>query len=79
MSMIPHELSQEFPGHGERLHALKGTNSHFAQLVRDYDEANQAVHEAETRIAPTDELHEEELRRRRLALKDEIWRMLQAA
>lgn len=76
--MKPHDLTEEFPEDAAKLHALKGRNAHFARLVAEYEEVNEAVHEAETRLAPTDEAHEEELRRRRLALKDEIRRMLQA-
>lgn len=79
MPMTPHELNEEFPVEAERIHALKGANAYFARLVKEYEEVNRAVHNAEARIAPTDEVHEEELRRRRLALKDEIWRLLQAA
>jgi hypothetical protein len=79
MPMTPHELNEEFPLDAAKLHALKGANAHFAKLVEDYEEVNRAVHNAEARIAPTDEAHEDELRRRRLALKDEIRRMLEAA
>lgn len=79
MSNTPHELGEEFPAEAAKIHALKGTNAHFARLVDEYHALNREVHGAETRTEPTDEAYEEELRRRRMALKDEIWRMLQAA
>ena len=79
MSHTPHELAEEFPEHGQKIHDLKLYNAHFAKLVEEYHEINRAVHRAETNVEPTDELHEGELRKKRMALKDEIWRMLQAA
>ncbi|MDE3080327.1 MAG: DUF465 domain-containing protein [Paracoccaceae bacterium] len=79
MANTPHELTEEFPAEAQKIHALKAENAHFAKLVEDYHEVNRAVHAAETRVTPMDEETEEGLRRRRVALKDEIRRMLQAA
>lgn len=78
MTNTPHELAEEFPGQAEAIHALKEKNAHFAKLVEEYHEVNRAVHRAETNVEPTDELHEGELRKQRMALKDEIARMLAA-
>ncbi|MGC9368268.1 MAG: YdcH family protein [Paracoccaceae bacterium] len=78
MTNTPHELAQEFPDQVEAIHELKAKNAHFAKLVEEYHEVNRAVHRAETNVEPTDELHEGELRKQRLALKDEIARMLAA-
>lgn len=79
MSHTPHELADEFPDEADRIHALKESDSHFAKLVERYHEVNRAVHRAETRAEPVSEEHEEELRHHRVALKDEIARMLRAA
>ena len=78
MSHVPHELAEEFPEHSDRIHELKASNAHFAKLVDDRHAVNRDVHRAEAQVTPTDTLHEAELRKRRLALKDEIWRMLNA-
>lgn len=79
MANIPHELAEEFPADAARIHALKASDAHFARLVDEYHEVNRAVHGAESRAEPTDDAREEELRRHRLALKDQIWQMLRAA
>lgn len=79
MANTPHALTEEFPAEAQKIHALKAANAHFAKLVEEYDEVNRAVHAAETRLTPMDEETEEGFRRRRVALKDEIWQMLQAA
>ncbi len=76
MSHTPHELAEEFPDAGERLHDLKVSNPHFARLADEYHEVNRAIHRAETLVEPMSDEHETELRRKRLHLKDEIARML---
>ncbi len=76
MSHTPHELAEEFPDKAERIHALKKSDPHFAKLVDEYHEVNRAVHRAETNIEPTDDLHEDQLRKQRLVLKDQIWKIL---
>lgn len=75
----PHAIHEEFPNDTDRIHALKVSNGRFAKLLDDYDTANDAVENAASNVAPTDELHETELRKRRLAVKDEIARMLSDA
>lgn len=76
MTHTPHELHEEFPEHADRIHDLKVSNAHFGQLSGRYHEINRAVHRAEAEIEPTDDLHLEEMKKQRLALKDEIAGML---
>ncbi|MBV1902302.1 MAG: YdcH family protein [Marinosulfonomonas sp.] len=79
MSHTPHELSEEFPDKVNEISNLKQTDAHFARLVDEYHAVNRDVHRAETNVEPTDDLHEAEMRKKRMVLKDEIWRMLSAA
>ncbi|WP_421701186.1 YdcH family protein [Aliiroseovarius sp.] len=78
MSHTPHELLEEFPEHADKMAALKESDSHFAKLFDEYHEVNRAVHRAETNVEPTDQFHEEDMRKQRARLKDEIYRMLSA-
>ncbi len=78
MSHTPHELAEEFPEHAERLHALKSTSAHFARLAEAYHAVNRAIHRAETQVEPMDDLAEEQLRKERLKLKDQIHQLLLA-
>lgn len=78
MSHTPHELPEEFPEHAEKMIALKTSDAHFAKLYNEYHEVNEQVHRAEDNIAPTDQFNEEEMRKKRAALKDEIYRILSA-
>jgi uncharacterized protein YdcH (DUF465 family) len=59
--------------------SLKQSDAHFARLMDEYHEVNRAVHRAETLVEPVSEAHEQDLRRQRLRLKDEIQAMLVAA
>jgi len=79
MSNTPHTLGAEFPDSLEAIHALKARDPAFAKLLRDYDEINDKVHRAETRIDAVSEDAEHALRKQRLALKDAIARALAKA
>jgi uncharacterized protein YdcH (DUF465 family) len=79
MSHTPHDLAADFPDLAERIHALKISDAHFARLLGDYEEVNGAVHRAETNVEPMSEEAEVALRKKRAALKDQLYRMLTAA
>lgn len=79
MSNTPHTLAEEFPAQMDAIHALKVSDAHFARLLEEYDEVNDAVHLAETRVKPVDEATEHELRKKRLHIKDAIAKALAAA
>ena len=79
MSHTPHELAEEFPQDVDLIHRLKLENAHFARLYEAYHTLNRAIHRAETLVEPVSQAHETELRRERVALKDEISRMLKKA
>ncbi|WP_378949373.1 YdcH family protein [Mesorhizobium sp. ANAO-SY3R2] len=72
MSNTPHTLGEEFPGKLEAIHALKAQDASFARILEEYDEVNDQIHRAETKIEPVSQEHEAELRKRRLVLKDAI-------
>lgn len=78
MSHTPHELHEEFPEHAANITRLKTNNAHFAKLAEAYHDLNRAVHRAETDVEPTSDLHMQDMRKKRLALKDEIYAMLSA-
>jgi len=78
MSRMPHELAEEFPEHAAKMEALRASDGAFAKLYDDYHEINKQVIEAETLERPTDHFHEEELKKQRALLKDEIYKLLVA-
>lgn len=72
MSNTPHTLAEEFPGQMEAIHNLKVSDPRFANLLREYDDVNDQIHRAETKIAPVDQSVETDLRKKRLQIKDAI-------
>ena len=78
MSHTPHELHEEFPELADKITEMKVSDPHFAKLFEDYHEVNRAVHRAETNIEPSSQLAEEEMRKKRAHLKDELYQMLKA-
>ncbi len=78
MSHTPHELAEEFPELAEQMSALNQSDTHFAKLSDNYHTLNRAIHRSETDVEPTSDDHMVEMRKERLALKDEIYTYLKA-
>ena len=79
MSNTPHTLHDEFPAEAQKISALKVKDGHFAKLLVDYDQVNDKVHRAETRLDLLSEAEEEVLRKTRSRLKDQIATALRSA
>lgn len=78
MSHTPHELTEEFPDLADKIHALKTSDAHFAKLADEYHELNRQIHRIETDVEPASDEHQTELRKQRMALKDELYNMLKS-
>lgn len=76
MTHTPHELAADFPEHAERIHHLKVTDGDFRVKMEAYHDLNRRVHRAETLVEPVSQDVETELRKRRAALKDALYRRL---
>jgi uncharacterized protein YdcH (DUF465 family) len=76
MSHVPHELGEEFPEYTKRIHELKIGDNHFRRLFEDYHAINREIHQAEAAGLNISDDHIDVLRKKRLALKDEIFTML---
>jgi len=72
MTHTPHEIAEEFPEYTQAIHDLKMSDTYFANLVEAYHDLNRQIHRMETEVEPVTTLTEEEARKRRVALKDEI-------
>ncbi|MCH9806892.1 MAG: DUF465 domain-containing protein [Alphaproteobacteria bacterium] len=76
MSHVPHELAEEFPELKDKIHDLKMSNAHFARLADEYHKINREVHRVEAAGINVGDDTFEDLKKQRLALKDEIFGML---
>ena len=71
-----HDLIHELPEHRERIHQLKTSNEHFAKLFDEYHELDHQILRMEEGIeTPSDEVLEE-LKKKRLYLKDQLYSMI---
>jgi uncharacterized protein len=72
-----HDLLHELPEHRDSIHKLKMTNTHFSQLFDEYHIVNNEIHRIESGIENTADDYLEQQKKRRLQLKDELYRMIQ--
>lgn len=79
MSHTPHELAADFPDLAPKIQELKAADPQFARLAAEYHELNREIHRIETDITPASDTVQTELRRKRMALKDELYARLRAA
>ncbi|WP_321391995.1 YdcH family protein [Emcibacter sp.] len=76
MTHVNHTLIEEFPEYKEKLHELKLNDSHFVGLHDKYDEVNEAINKAEAQIENISDEALEDMKKERLALKDQIHALL---
>lgn len=76
--MIPekHDLHHEFPEHHDRIHELKIGNAHFARMFDDYHHVNREVRRIEEGVENTSDEYLENLKKKRLSLKDQLYEMI---
>lgn len=79
MSHTPHELTEAFPEHVEKISALKTSDHHFARLAERHHVLNRTIHRAETNVEPMDDFAIEDLRKERLRILDEVAGILRSA
>ena len=72
MSHTPHELADEFPNDHALLHDLKLNDAHFVTLSDRYHELNGEIHRIEAGVETPSDEYTETLKKKRLALIDEI-------
>lgn len=78
MTIDNHTLINEFPELKDRIHDLKVSNHHFARLFNEYNDLDREVRRLEGEGSPKADETMEELKKKRLALKDELYGMLRA-
>lgn len=74
-----HDLLHELPEYKDKIHELKVSNAHFAKLFDQYHEVDHEVRRIEQGIETPADDYTEEVKKKRLALKDELFQMLKAA
>lgn len=78
MTIEHHNLVHEFPALRDRIHELKVGNEHFRKLFDEYHELTNSIEKMETEATTVATHTEEEAKKRRVHLKDELYKMLVA-
>lgn len=76
MQVEHHPLVKEFPALRDKIHALKGSNDHFARLAERYEALDKQIVRAEDGIEPCADTLLENLKKQRLTLKDNLYAQL---
>ena len=71
-----HDLHHDFPGHHDRIHELNTSNNHFARLFEEYHDINREIVRIEEGVENTSDEYLEELKKKRLLHKDELYGMI---
>jgi uncharacterized protein YdcH (DUF465 family)/quercetin dioxygenase-like cupin family protein len=70
------DLAREFPDLKQRIHELKLADPVFRELYREYQEVDDEVYRIEQDIEARSDEYTENLKRRRVHLKDQLYAML---
>ena len=73
-----HDLVHELPEHREAIHNLKMNNQHFSRLFDQYHEIDHEVHRIETGVETTSDEYLDDKKRKRLQLKDELFKIIKS-
>jgi len=71
-----HDLHHEFPEYEAQIRHLKMKNSHFARFFNEYDELSHELLRIQQGIETPADDYVEELKKKRLFLKDELYFMI---
>lgn len=74
-----HNLINEFPEYRDKIHDLKMADAHFARLFNEYHQVDREVHRIEVGAENPSDVYTEDLKKKRLLLKDQLYEILQSA
>ena len=74
-----HDLAHEFPEYKEQIHKLKIQDAHFARLFEEYHQITKKLARIAQEIEAVSDAVTEDFKKKRLALKDQLFSMLKKA
>jgi len=78
MQVDHHELHREFPEYVDLMHVLRTSDSFFCQMFNEYHNLTTQVEHLEEEDVPVDDFTIEEMKKKRVKLKDKMYKMLVA-
>jgi len=74
-----HNLNKEFPEFQEKIQDLRLSNHHFEKLYENYEELDMEIVRLENSTELVSDFYLEDLKKKRIVLKDELFGLLKAA
>ena len=74
-----HDLAHELPEYKDKIHEMKVADAHFKKVFDEYHVLTKEIHQLEAEKTPVTDEHFEDLKKKRLNHKDELFSMLKAA
>jgi len=68
-----HDLPHEFPEYVEAIQQLRESDGEFARLYQEYEALDEEILKIEQNIEPVSDAYAEELKKRRVHLKDQLY------
>lgn len=78
MELLKHDLQHDFAQYLEKMKRLKSSNAHFSSLTDQYDAHNHTITQYEQGKEAVADDALEVLKKKRLEIKDEIYKLLQS-
>lgn len=78
MQVEHHDLHHEFPEFTDAIQRLRSTDPHFSKLFDEYNSLTANVEDLEEQDIPVSDYSFEDLKKRRVKLKDELYAVLVA-
>jgi uncharacterized protein YdcH (DUF465 family) len=76
MQVEHHELHREFPELLDVMQVLRTSDSYFCQMFTEYHKLTSQVERLEEDDVPVDDFTIEEMKKKRVKLKDKMYKML---
>lgn len=76
MYILPNDVDHEFPEFSQLIHQLKDRDGRLAELLDAYERVNAEIVDIEENDRPFQEFQFEDMKKRRLKVKDEIYFIL---
>lgn len=76
MQILPHDVDHEFPEFKNLIHELRDRDQRLAELLDEYERVNAQIVDIEENDKPFQDFEFENMKKRRLKLKDQIYFLL---
>ncbi len=73
-----HDLAHELPDQQALIARLRAVDEEFNRLMQAYDALDEEILRAEQKVTPHSDFYEEELKKKRVHLKDQLYAKLRA-